>query len=258
MKNEPIDAEVQRYLELYSVDFPNEDEMESSIAMIMAHAPKKKNRLRIVQNGAVSLLQNSMRELLHFDAAFWVLNAIFLTLGAVTLIEQTIDPYMMAFILAPLPFISALYEIFKSRDEGLMELEMSLKYSTQQIMMSRLLMVGVFNLMMNTVLWISFSIVYPDLLFSKLLISWTVPYVLVTSISFLFAMSVKSSISSGIVTAVWVSFCYWALQVETFQNMVVEMDSTPAAIGLLTGILLWVIGIRNMKKMNVRSAGYEA
>jgi hypothetical protein len=258
MKNEQIDAEIQEYLNVYKVDLPDEDEMEHSISYILSHVQPAESKVQTLHNASRSLLLNSFRELMHFGAMFWILNAIFLILGAITLIERNIDPYLTAVILAPLPFITGIYEIFKSRDEGLMELEMSLKYNTHQVFLSRLLTVGVFNLVLNAALCTLFASFYPQVLVLKLLLCWTVPYVIVTAIAFLFAMIVKSSMASGILAAAWLAFCYGFIQIEELQSMVMQMNAAPAAASLLTGILLWVIAIRQMKNNMIGRENYEA
>ncbi|MFC0186919.1 hypothetical protein ACFFJY_01405 [Fictibacillus aquaticus] len=258
MKNEQFDEEIQDYLSLYKVDLPDEDEMERSIAAIMSSVPKKKSSLLVWQNGARSLLQNSIRELMHFGALFWVINVLFLILGAITLIDRSADPYLTAFILAPLPFITGTYEIFKSRDEGLVELEMSLKYNTHQVFLSRLVAVGVMNFVLNAALCTLFASFYPQMLVVKLLLCWTIPYVFVTGIAFLFAMNVRSSIASGTLAAVWFAFCFGFLQGEEFQRMVMQMDIVTAIAILLIGVMLWAIGVQRMKKITIGRENYEA
>ena len=45
-----VDKEVEEYLDSYKVDFPNEDDIESSIEYIMSRVVPKESRAAIFQN----------------------------------------------------------------------------------------------------------------------------------------------------------------------------------------------------------------
>ncbi|MEH7073060.1 hypothetical protein [Neobacillus drentensis] len=251
MKKIQMDKEIQEYLDSYKVDFPNEEEIESSIEYIMAEAVPKARTAHLFQQRAKGLIGNCARELLRFGGLFWGLNVLFLLLGVITLVTYKTDPYLTAFALSPLPFIIGILEILKSKNEGLIELEMTLKYNLQQIFISRLLVVGLFNLVVNIVISSICVVVIPDVIFIKLLLSWTIPYVVVTGLAFLIAMKLKGNGASGTLLAIWFAVCYGLLQVNDIREMIVELDIMPAAGILLAGIVLWLINMRKLKRIEI-------
>ena len=253
-----VDKEVKEYLDSYKVDFPHEEEIESSIGLIMSQVQPIQSRANVFQSRAKNLVVNSIQEFFRFGYLFWGLNSLFLLLGIVGLINLKTDPYVTAFALAPLPFIVGIIEILKSKDEGLIELEMTLKYNAQQIFISRLFVVGLFNLMVNIGISSISMAVFPEVIFSKLLLAWTIPYVLVTGLAFLFAMNMKGNVASGVLLAVWFALCYGLLQVEEIMEMVFSMDILPAAGILLAGGLLWTVNLVKIKRIEIGREYYEA
>ncbi|WP_462412718.1 hypothetical protein [Neobacillus sp. Marseille-QA0830] len=255
MKEIQTDTEISEFLNAYTVDYPNEEEIETSIEYILSQVPQRKKRMALLKNSVQTIISNSLREMLMFNWTFWALNSVFLFFGISSLTIFQSNPYLTLFTLAPMPFIAGIFEILKSRNAGMAELEMTLKYNAQQIVTSRLLVVGLFNLIINAAVTAICLQIHPDLIFSKLLIAWTIPYVLVTGIAFLAAMSLKSSMASSVLLAGWFVFCYVIIQTPTAQAFLIELNGTIAAALLLAGMIIWIVHIVKIKTLNVRSQG---
>jgi hypothetical protein len=258
MNETPIDHDVKEYLDSYKVDLPDEDEMEGSIEFIMSQVIVQETRSENILRKVKSLLLNSTQEVTNFSWTFWGMNGLFLLLGIISLVEWKANPYLTVFALAPLPFIVGILEILKSKDEGLIELEMTLKYNAQQIITSRLLVIGLYNFLVNMLLTLISTSIYPEVLFSQLLLSWTVPYVLVTGIAFLFALYMRGIVASGSVLAVWFAACYAGVQVSGVTDFIVNMGGLPAAGLILAGILLWTVHIEKIRRIGIGRENYEA
>ena len=69
-----------------------------------------------------------------------------------------------------------LVEIFRSRDEGMIELELSLTYSPSDLMLSKLAIVGFFNLACNLLLIVVINFFAEPIVLIELLKYWAVPY----------------------------------------------------------------------------------
>lgn len=258
MNETPIDYDVKEYLDSYKVDFPNEDEMEASIEFIMAQVPVKERKSAILARKAKALVVNSSRELMNFSWLFWCLNGLFLLLGVICLLNVHSNPYMTVFALAPLPFFTGIFEILKSKDEGLVELELTLKYNAQQILTSRLLVVGLYNFAVNLVISAITVAVFPEVLFAKLFLAWTIPYVFVTGVAFFIALKTKGIVASGTIIAIWFAFCYVGLMTQEVTEFVHEINLFPAAALVLMGIVIWMAIIVNVRKIEIGRERYEA
>ncbi|RSD26830.1 hypothetical protein [Mesobacillus subterraneus] len=258
MSGTQMDHDVKEYLDSYKVDFPNEDELEASIEFIMAKVPVRETRSEVIKRKANSLMLNSVRELLNFGWAFWTLNGAFLLLGMISLIQWSDEPYTMIFMLAPLPFIVGIFEIMKSRDKGMIELELTLKYNAQQILTSRLFVVGLYNLLMNAGLSAVLLTVNPEIQIARLFLSWTVPYVLVTGIAFLLALKTKGIPASATFIALWIAVSAAGFRLPGLSEMFIKIGVLPAAGLIFAGVLVWVINIASIRKMGIGGEKYES
>lgn len=258
MNETSIDHNIKEYLDSYKVDFPNEDEMEGCIELIMSQVSVKVTRVENILRKAKSLLLNSTREMMNFSWMFWGMNGLFLLFGIITLVQWKANPYMTVFALAPLPFIVGILEILKSKDEGLIELEMTLKYNMQQIITSRLLVIGLYNFLVNMLLTLISVFIYPEVLFSQLMLSWTVPFVLVTSIAFLLALYIKGVVASGSVLVLWVAACYAGMQVSRITEYIVNMEFLQAACFIAAGMLIWAMHMLKIRRIEIGRENYEA
>jgi hypothetical protein len=258
MNETPIDYDVKEYLDSYKINFPNEDEMEASIEFIMAHVPVKERSSALLARKAKALVMNSSRELMNFSWLFWSLNGLFLLLGVICLLKFNYNPYLTVFALAPLPFFVGIFEILKSKDEGLVELELTFKYNAQQILTSRLLVVGLYNFAVNIIISAITVAVYPEVLIANLFLIWTIPYVFVTGIAFFIALKTKGIVASGTIIAVWFAFCYGGLMIPEVTEFFQKMNPLPAAGLILAGIIIWTIHILNFRKIEIGRERYEA
>jgi hypothetical protein len=252
-----MDKEIEEYLDAYKVDFPNEEEIEMSIECIMAQVAPAESRAEVLKRNTKVMLSNGFTELMNFGWLFWTLNSLFLLLGIISLFRMENDPYLTSFILAPLPFIVGLFEILKSNEKGLVELEMTFRYNAQQILTSRLLVVGVYNLVINILLSTVTIMLDPTVIFVKLLLTWTVPYVFVTGIAFLIAMKIRGTATSGILTAFWFALCFGVLQIPEAKEIMLKMNVVPASGILLAGVLLWTMHFIKLKREEFRGGYYE-
>jgi hypothetical protein len=255
MKETQIEQEIMDYLALYTVDLPNEEEVDCSIEYILSQVPIKERKLSIVKRNAKIIITNSLRELMVFGWVFWSFNSLFLLLGLLSLVTFNHNPYITQFVLAPLPFMIGIFEILKSRNVGLVELELTLKFNAQQILASRLFIVGLYNLFINVSVSILCLQLYQDIIFTKLLLSWTVPYVLVTSIAFLAALYIKSNLASSMLLTIWFAVCYGMVQVEEIQQWLSDLNGLKALGMILIGALLWTMHIQRIKNMKLGSEG---
>lgn len=258
MNETPIEYDVKEYLDSYKVDFPNEDEIEASIEFIMAQVPVKERNSAILARKAKGLVMNSSRELMNFSWLFWGLNGLFLLLGVISLLNFNFNPYMTVFALAPLPFFTGIFEILKSKDEGLVELELTLKYNAQQILTSRLLVVGLYNFAVNIVISAITVAVYPEVLFAKLFLAWTIPYVFVTGVAFFISLKTKGIAASGTTIAIWFTFCCVGLMTPEVTGFIHEINLFPAASLVMMGIVIWIAIIVNVRKIEIGRERYEA
>lgn len=176
----PNDHELEDWLNEFNIEFPNEEKIEQTIAMLHHYVPEKKK---------AHLLQQVFKDLLGVSRVFWITNLIYLAAGIGFIFFGGGNPYMTLFLLAPLPVLISLIDVFRGRDEGMIELELSFKHSPSQLILTKLAIIGVFNLVCNVLLIVAIHIFTEPVLIDSLLKYWAVPYL--TSSSFCLFLSIK-------------------------------------------------------------------
>src|SRR5699024_10606414 len=155
----------------------------------------------------------SGKEFMHISPYFWIANAIFLIFGAGSTYFFNANPFITLFVLSPLPFLTGLLEVFKSKNEGLAELEMTLKYTLEQLIFSRIFIVAGFNLILNVImlawLYVSENIA---LQFTQLLVYWVMPVAAISAIALVVTTRFKGTFVSPVLLSSWLIFGFFVSQ----------------------------------------------
>lgn len=175
-----LENEVFADFKEYDVEFPSEEEMMSTIEAIRPHVPKRKSFFKPVTD----LVKHSGQEIFRISPLFWGANGLLVVISLLAFFTvEHLDPYFTIMILAPLPTIAGVLELMRSKNSGMLELELSLKYSWQELLLARMLVVGGFNVMVNIGLTAVLSFVVADVWFGKMTLYWLTPFTLLTAVS---------------------------------------------------------------------------
>lgn len=200
-----VEEEVTDFLEHYTVEYPDEIAIDQTVEALREYVPTPRSKRARVRERMEGLLHHAVRELSTIGGLFWIMNLVFFLGGFsyVTILEG--NPYLTLFFLAPIPMLLGLLEVFKGRETGLYEIELSCKYSAQQIMMSRLLIVGIYNGLLSMLLISTFSVVVDNILLMTLLGYWILPSVLVSSLGLFLSIQLRSSTSIPVTVGLWIA-----------------------------------------------------
>ncbi|WP_026690890.1 hypothetical protein [Alteribacter aurantiacus] len=153
--NGEIEAELERFL----VKYPDEREIEATIHTLRQYVPEKEKgnaQQTPYSQRLVTILKRATKEVSMISPSYWVISMLLFAFGYVITSSFTENPFMMFVVLGTLPFILGVTEVVKGRDQGMMELEMSCKHSAQEVMLSRLVVIGSYNVLLNSILMIGF------------------------------------------------------------------------------------------------------
>lgn len=175
-----LENEVFGQLKEYDVEFPSEEEMMSTIEAIRPHVSKKQSMFKPLAD----LVRHSGQEIFRISPLFWGANGllVLISLFAFFTVEQ-LDPYFTIMILAPLPTIAGVMELMRSKNSGMLELELSLKYSWQELLLSRMIVIGGFNVLVNIAFTAVFTFVVADVWFAKMTLYWLTPFTVLMAVS---------------------------------------------------------------------------
>lgn len=225
--NKEINEKIERELKELTVDYPSEDKINQTIFALYEHVPERKRTLSDFVDQIKELVILSGKELVHISPYFWIVNLLFLFLGIVSTFTFHSDPYMTLFILSPLPFLAGLLEIFKSRDQGMAELEATLKYTVQQLIFSRMFIVSGFNLIVNVIIitwfYLSMDVVFQT---SHLLIYWIMPLNSISALGLFITVRYRGAIASPILVSTWLIFGCFITQFSNSNDFIQSINLT--------------------------------
>lgn len=190
-----LEPELQLLLNDYSVEYPSDEAIAQTIDVLRPYV------VQPAQSSA-SFFPLSLKQL-HIRPFFWILNALFFLCGLLVWGLGKGDPYIIMMLISPLPFLLGLLEIFRGRDEGLLELEMSCKFSAQQLMLMKLTAVGAYNVLLCFVLIAIFNLFGEPLLLSKLVIYWAAPLTVTASIGLALSRRITGPIFAPVALVIW-------------------------------------------------------
>lgn len=174
-------SEIASHLNQYPVEFPSEAEINRTILELSAYMPEPEGAKQNWASRSLTqeLFQVVRGEMVMFHKSYWLACAVLLLLGFWLGRQHSMDSTLIVLFLVPIPFVLGLLEVFKGRDSGLMEMELTCKMTAQQLMLARLIVVlsgnivFVFLLMLlvsnetgDLLTWKSAGLLYTQLLIS--------------------------------------------------------------------------------------------
>ncbi|XXM70810.1 hypothetical protein ACQ0QQ_13940 [Lysinibacillus sphaericus] len=250
---EELEKELRFKLGDYDVEYPSETEMMKTIEAIRPFVPEKEDRWKSYSENIMPLIKNTYREIFYFSPLFWILNSLFLFICSCAVLIADQDPYVTLMLFAPLPTFTGLFEILKSRRTGMAELELSYKFNLQEIILSKMMIIGVFNIGINLIAMVVLSILLPDIWVGKMLLYWMTPFTVMTGISFLFASRVRHVHTVTSTLVVWLGAGLFLSSEEVIE----KVESIPAAVYGLVIIAAISFIILQAFRFYKRGAEYE-
>lgn len=237
-----FDQEFREFMNEYTVEYPGEEAIMQTIDTLRPYV--KQPEVRRKTGFPFSL---AMLKMLHIRTSFWLLNALFFVGGLLAWGVWEGNPYSIMLLLSPVPFLLGLLEVFRGRDEGLMELEMSCKYSAQQIMLSKMLVIGSYNLLLSFILLIIFGLFGEPLLLSKIIIFWVTPFTAASSIGLAVANRVRSMISIPFTLTIWIFIVPLVIEFTKSENIDGFYTGVGAAVSIFA-VLMFVLQIKRLRR----------
>ncbi|MBY7142647.1 hypothetical protein KFZ56_06055 [Virgibacillus sp. NKC19-3] len=254
MKKE-INDKMADELEAFTVDYPSEEEMDQTISALHAYVPEKNMPMSNLLEKMKDLLFLSGKEFFTISRLFWSANIIFLLFGILSTTLFHADPYLTLFVLTPLPFLTGLLEIFKSRDQGMAELEATFKYSVQQLIFSRVLIVSVFNLILNAILitWLYVALDTP-FVFSWLFVYWMMPLTLLAALGLVLTTTYKGTITSPVLVISWLITGFLIAQIPNGADFINHIGLTGSISIVIVSLCTIIFQLRKIQQRRLSIA----
>lgn len=245
-----LENEVFGNLKEYDVEFPSEEEMMSTIEAIRPHVPKKRSMFKPLAD----LVRHSGQEIFRISPLFWGLNGLLVLISLVAFftVEQ-LNPYFTIMILAPLPTIAGVLELLRSKNSGMLELELSLKYSWQELLLARMLVVGGFNVLVNIAFTVVLSFVVADVWFAKMTLYWLTPFTVLMAVSLVIVSRFRRFHIVTVAIVSWLGVGMVMSQTKLFE----KISGVPLYVFVLVIISASVFSLCKMIWIYKRGISYE-
>lgn len=235
-------------MEQYVVNTPSNEEINLTVEKLRPYVPAKESnvpqKLKIFR-----ILARTFDEISFMSNNYWLISFGLTLFGLLAIllngdyIMKDNNVYMVVILLSPLPFIFGIMEVFKGREEGVLELELSCKLSISEIILSRLVIISIYNILLNTIL--SGVLVFFDtrIIFWRLILMWLTPFTLVSSFSLLIVSRMRGSFVVTIFTAIWMILIMSVLSQEKIMKKIMGIDLAVYVVISILGIILLIIQI---------------
>lgn len=233
-------------LDCYVVKMPSQAEINNTIENLRGYVPKKKSSFKIFD-----LLKIASREISFMSSTYWLVSFTLFIIGAYFIwinegsIMNSRNPYISALLLAPVPFILGIIEIFRGREEGVIELELSCKISIGEIMFSRLIIICIYSILLNTMLSLALLYFNNGILLLRITLMWLTPFTIISGIGLILVSRMRGSYVAAIFTGIWMVLVMAILTEKKIMDRLIEINITVYAVLTIIGVILMVIQIKN-------------
>lgn len=230
--------DMEKELNEYLVKYPDSNHIQSTIESLHQYVPNPAVKQVPFGQKTVKLLKLSLSELLFMNKLYWVTSFILFILGYFVTLSQSYNPAMTLFVLAPLPFVIGLVELFKGREQGMLEIEMSCKFSAHKIMLSRLLIISMFNIILNIILTISFKPLFDGENILRMISVWFLPLIIFSALALWLNTNVR-----GVLFNITFVFLWLITSITIINNPVWIQNLLTLPISLFMSAMLFGIGL---------------
>lgn len=192
--------EIEKELQHFLVKYPDEQAIEATIDTLRPFVPVKKAH---PWKQFFQLIKHAGAEIQFIHPLYWIISAILYIVGFLVITWFNYDAIVSLFIIMPISFIFGLFEMFKGRETGMLEMEMACKFSAQEVLLSRLFLIGTYNIVFNTLLTIGFGLFFNTENIFHLLLCWFTPFTLFASISLWLSMKLRGKVFYLTLLTLW-------------------------------------------------------
>ncbi|MCY6959871.1 hypothetical protein [Clostridium brassicae] len=237
----------------YSIEYPTQNQIDKCIENLSVYVPKKKSLIQWFEK----LLLRGQIQITYINKLYWLISIlIFLTTFKLA-INMNTNPYKIIMLISPIPLLLGFIEIFKGKENNMLELELSFKISGKQIILSRIIIIGIFNIILNTAMSILFFQSGIDVQLLKINIFWMVPFVWINLIAFVIAKKFRGHYVSLGGISFWILLVSILSKNEDFIEKIMYLNIGVYIAMALVGMYLYYRVLKKYMKTEAKDFEYE-
>lgn len=244
--------EIENFLDSYIVPEVNEYKIEATIDVLRDYMPvtERKHKVNLYPN-VKSSLELIKLNLFFVSKLYWFLSLLLVLLGTIITVKFEFNIYETAISIAPIPILLGVFELIKGRDESVWEIELSYKYSLREILLSKIIIIGVFSIGIGLIISILLINTYSSVNILKMIVLWLIPIFLTSSVS-LVIVSIYRSINS---IAICISI--WILSIILMNNIQLNISHFAELAVLALSFITMIYSLRLFYKQSINFYDYQ-
>lgn len=212
--------ELKNFLQAYRVPYPSEDQVNDMIESLGQYVPSRKEFVPARADTFLRLIQDAAISLRFMGVSYWIITLLLYLAGAVVVSVIPANPCKLLLILGPLPVMLGLLEVFHGREEKMLELELVCKITAQEIVLSRIMIICIYNAILNVGLSGIIGSLYPAVLLWRITLLWLAPMILTGGIALWFCSFIRSEYAVLGSVSCWIAAAFvLASQDSWFENL---------------------------------------
>ncbi|MCL5981025.1 MAG: hypothetical protein M1571_00610 [Firmicutes bacterium] len=201
-----IDTEMTRLenlLNCYNISAVPHQQIERTVESLRQYVPKKQSLWNRQAERLADVLSTARQDAPFFSWGYWLAGIVLFSVGYWIITAADSHVYAIMLLIAPIPFILGLLELFKGRDTGMTEMEMSCKLSLREVILARVVVIGAYGVLLNTLLSVFIYYSQPGAYLWQLTLIWLTPFTFISAIALYIAQKVKSGYAVAFFLVTW-------------------------------------------------------
>ncbi|WP_062049531.1 hypothetical protein [Bacillus sp. JCM 19034] len=249
-KNETIHEfeTIEDELDCYIVKFPDDDLIESTVDSLRQYVPNREKEIISTKERLRELVIRVSKDFTFIHKGFWIVSCLLLLTGYYIANVSVANPLFILVLFAPLPFALGLLEVFRGRDKGMLEMEMACKHSVYEVVLSKLLIISIYNIVLIGVLTV---LLMPNLSHYSLWevsLIWMTPFTWFVASALFLSIHFRGVVFSSLFTGLWVLFSTFLLSQHRWAEALVHLNVALHVVLLLVGLALCLLQLKRMAR----------
>ena len=234
------EKEMAELLAAYRVPFPQEETVQNTVDVLRQYVPQKPVKFRARFYRLSGLLKSAAISVSIMRVSYWVLSIFLYAAGYIATVSTYSSPYKLMLILAPLPLILAFPETFRGREENVTELELTCRITPQELILSKIMVTGFYNIFLNILLSTLLYFWNPVTVLWKITFMWLVPMLFAGGVTLWFCSRIRGTYSVLVSLVIWVTGTFaFSLQDRAFEALL-SIGALPCLLLALFGAALFI------------------
>jgi|GEM_PF-4574944 len=187
---------------------------------------------------------------------FWPLSILLFACGFWATVHHGANPYKTMLFLAPMPFALGVMELMRDVDVGMAEIELTCRISLPQMLMSRTVLLGLYNVILNAAISVALYVAF-GVDFWRVVLLWLVPFTYMAAVMLFLATKVRSRLLAPFSMLMWGGGVLIALANPNLLPQLLAWSET-WLVGLAAmGLLLASLQMMRLHRMLERGTIFE-